>query len=354
MNGQNAHYARMTCARMTLAPIRAYRLHFNCRSHREDEMKRLSVRAVINAAFAIAATLPCLALAKGPAVYEKTDSFSGKTLYYTAPENPKLEGGSFFSERYVLIKFEALSPIDQSQGAYTINIDASLQNWIFISSGKSLDLKLDGQIMSLSGPGSIGNRDVSTDGVEEVADYSFSGDVLKKIAAANSIQFRLYGDKGVLTGTFTPKMMDELRLFAAQVPSLIGDRGASAAPTVEVAKPAQPNAPVPQSTTQPLSDMRPASTTPLRFGASFTTLHGFTARIFKVPTGAGAYVVSVESGSPAEKAGLSKGDVIVTFDGKSVAGNADLQQDVKSHVAGQPAKVGIYRDGNSMQLTAQM
>ncbi len=265
-------------------------------------MKRLSVCAVINVAFAVAATLPCVAFAKGPAVYEKTDGFSGKTLYYTAPENPKLEGGSFFSERYVLIKFEALSPVDQTQGAYyTINIDASLQDWIFISSGKSLDLKLDGKIMSLSGPGSIDNRDVAADGVEEVADYSFSGNVLKKIAAANSIEFRLYGDKGVLTGTFTPKMMDELRLFAAQVPSLIGDRSASAAPTVEVAKPAQAISPLPQSTTQQPSATPspsatgPASTTPLRFGASFTTLHGFTARIFKVPTGGSLSIRVVDS-----------------------------------------------------------
>jgi hypothetical protein len=317
-------------------------------------VKRLSVRVIANTAFVVAAIFPCFALAKGLAVYKKTDSFSGTTLYYTAPENPKLEGGSFFSERYVLIKFEAVSPVGESEAPYTINIDASLQDWIFISSGKSLDLKLDGQIISLSGPGSISNRDVGTDGVEEVADYSFSGDVLKRIAAANSIQFRLYGDKGSLTGTFTPKMMDELRLFAAQVPSLIGDRNASAAPTVEAEKPAQASTATPPSTTPPPSADRPANTTPLRFGASFTTLHGFTARIFKVPTGAGAYVVSVESGSPAERAGLSKGDVIVTFDGKAVAGNADLQQDVKDHTAGQPAKVGIYRDGGPMQLTVQM
>jgi hypothetical protein len=312
-------------------------------------VKRSSIRAIANAAFFIAAILPCVALAKGAVVYEKKDSFSGATLYYTAPENPKLEGGSFFSERYVLMKFEAVSPIGASQAPYMINIEASLKDWIFISSGQSLDLKLDGQILSLSGTGSISNRDVVTDGVVEVANYSFSGNVLKKIAAANSIQFRVYGDRGSLTGAFTPKMMDELRVFADQVPALIGDQGASAAPTVEVEKPVRVNT----ASTPPPAD-RPANATPLRFGARFITLDGVTARIFKVPTGAGAYIVSVDSGSPAEKAGLTKGDVIVNFDGKAVAGHVDLQQYVKDHTAGKPANVGIYRDGAPMQLTAQM
>jgi hypothetical protein len=187
--------------------------------------------------------LPCLAWAKGPTIYEKKDDFKGDTVYFTERLQPKLEGGAFFSMRYVYVNLLAFKPLPSPQ--YAIQFDAELQDWIFINAGESLVLKVDEETITLQGLGSANRREVSSLGVEEVALYAFPLATLKKLAAAKSIQFRVYGSKGQLTGTFTPKMMADLRNFAEQAPVLVGD------PAMEAP------APVPQagaSTTNPVSN----------------------------------------------------------------------------------------------------
>jgi S1-C subfamily serine protease len=49
-------------------------------------------------------------------------------------------------------------------------------------------------------------------------------------------------------------------------------------------------------------------------------------RFYRMPSETGLLVVSVETGSPAERAGLREGDVIVRFDGRDIAGIDDLHR----------------------------
>jgi S1-C subfamily serine protease len=67
---------------------------------------------------------------------------------------------------------------------------------------------------------------------------------------------------------------------------------------------------------------------------------------------AGIMVFSVEPGSPAKKAGLAMGDVIVKFNENSVANFYDLPRLLTEDVVGKKTKMSILRAEKLMELTA--
>jgi putative serine protease PepD len=69
---------------------------------------------------------------------------------------------------------------------------------------------------------------------------------------------------------------------------------------------------------------------------------------------AGAQIQQVESGSPAAKAGLKVGDVVVRFDGNPVQSRDDLAGGVKTHQPGDEVTMEVLRDGKSMTLHATL
>ena len=64
----------------------------------------------------------------------------------------------------------------------------------------------------------------------------------------------------------------------------------------------------------------------------------------------GALVGQVEPGSPAEKAGLKSGDVIVAVDGQDVPHSEDLPRMVAAHKPGTNVKVTVLRDKQSRSI----
>jgi putative serine protease PepD len=64
----------------------------------------------------------------------------------------------------------------------------------------------------------------------------------------------------------------------------------------------------------------------------------------------GAVVVSVESGSPAQSAGIEEGDVIVSFNGKAVTTALDLTTDVQSSAVGSKVSITLWRGQNKMTV----
>lgn len=65
----------------------------------------------------------------------------------------------------------------------------------------------------------------------------------------------------------------------------------------------------------------------------------------------GILVLSVESGSPAERAGLAGGDVIVALNGAAVAGIDDLHRLLPAEAIGVPMPVVIVRGTDKRELT---
>jgi serine protease Do len=75
------------------------------------------------------------------------------------------------------------------------------------------------------------------------------------------------------------------------------------------------------------------------------------AESFGLPKPTGALVSSVEKGSPAEKAGIEAGDVILKFDGKIVASSEDLPRLVGATKPGAKAVVQLMRNKAMRDVT---
>ncbi|WP_243041088.1 DegQ family serine endoprotease [Dyella sedimenti] len=75
------------------------------------------------------------------------------------------------------------------------------------------------------------------------------------------------------------------------------------------------------------------------------------AKAFKLDGGSGAVVTQVTKGSPAEKAGLHAGDVILAFNGQSINSSVDLPPLVGQTPPGSKATLQILRDGKKQDVT---
>jgi serine protease Do len=74
------------------------------------------------------------------------------------------------------------------------------------------------------------------------------------------------------------------------------------------------------------------------------------AKFFHVENNEGAVVSQVEDGSPAAKAGLKVGDVIVELDGQKISDASQLQIEVGQKQPGTSIKLEVMRDGKSVNV----
>ncbi|HXJ83441.1 MAG TPA: DegQ family serine endoprotease [Candidatus Methylomirabilis sp.] len=89
-------------------------------------------------------------------------------------------------------------------------------------------------------------------------------------------------------------------------------------------------------------------------GVTIQPLTPELAKSFGVPDAQGALIASVMDGSPAQKAGLRRGDVITAYNGRRVAGSGDLPLAVAETPIGRDVPLTVLRDGTSMTLTAKI
>jgi serine protease Do len=75
---------------------------------------------------------------------------------------------------------------------------------------------------------------------------------------------------------------------------------------------------------------------------------------FKLDQSKGALVTNVVPGSPADKAGLKRGDVIVEYQGKPVLDPRSLQHHVIRTTIGTEVKMVVIRDGRKHTLNAEI
>jgi serine protease Do len=91
-----------------------------------------------------------------------------------------------------------------------------------------------------------------------------------------------------------------------------------------------------------------------RLGIDAEDIGGQLGSFFGAPDGEGILVRSVNSGSPAEKAGLKAGDVITSFNGERVRSLGDLRQKLASQNDAKTAKIGVLRNRSEVTLSVEL
>jgi S1-C subfamily serine protease len=74
------------------------------------------------------------------------------------------------------------------------------------------------------------------------------------------------------------------------------------------------------------------------------------AHFYRLPSETGLLVVSIEPGSPAARAGLREGDVIIGFDGRDIAGIDDLHRLLTDERVGVGAPLNVIRHTEKLTL----
>jgi len=85
-------------------------------------------------------------------------------------------------------------------------------------------------------------------------------------------------------------------------------------------------------------------------GVEIAGVDAVIAKQFNLPDANGVLVNSVFEGSPAEKAGFKRGDVIVSFAGKDIKSVEELQERVAATQPNKEVLVKIVRDGKKKEL----
>jgi serine protease Do len=88
-----------------------------------------------------------------------------------------------------------------------------------------------------------------------------------------------------------------------------------------------------------------------RIGVAIEPVDKEVAESLGLPKAAGALVRGVEDGSPAAKAGIEPGDLILRFDGKAIEQSVDLPRIVGNTKPGTKAAVEVWRRGATRTVT---
>jgi len=89
-------------------------------------------------------------------------------------------------------------------------------------------------------------------------------------------------------------------------------------------------------------------------GVSIQDLTPELAKSLNISETAGALISGVEKDSPAAKAGLKRGDLVIELDGKKIANSTSLRNMVSAIAPGTKTAVKIIRDGKEQSVTVML
>lgn len=89
-------------------------------------------------------------------------------------------------------------------------------------------------------------------------------------------------------------------------------------------------------------------------GVNLREIDSERAKELKLREEAGVEITRVEEDSPAAKAGIKAGDVVIAYNGQRVEGMEQFSRFVRETPAGREVKILISRDGNSQTLSAKV
>lgn len=80
-------------------------------------------------------------------------------------------------------------------------------------------------------------------------------------------------------------------------------------------------------------------------------LHRRLVRFYNLPVESGVLVVSIEPGSPAERAGVTEGDVVIAFDSKPISSIDDLHRALTEQRVGVRSSLAVLRGSEKIDLS---
>jgi serine protease Do len=86
-------------------------------------------------------------------------------------------------------------------------------------------------------------------------------------------------------------------------------------------------------------------------GVSIQPITEDLARTYRMPEAKGAVISDVTDNSPADKAGLEPGDVVVEVDGRQVEDNNDLSRYIASKAPGTTVRLKLLRNGSDKNVS---
>jgi serine protease Do len=89
-------------------------------------------------------------------------------------------------------------------------------------------------------------------------------------------------------------------------------------------------------------------------GVSIQNLTSELAKSLGIKATSGALISGVEKDSPAAKAGLKRGDLVIELDGKKVADSTSLRNMVSANMPGTKTEVKIIRDGSEQTISVTL
>jgi S1-C subfamily serine protease len=89
-------------------------------------------------------------------------------------------------------------------------------------------------------------------------------------------------------------------------------------------------------------------------GISYVKITRQLAQYYRLPTTAGVLIAQVESDSPADVAGLRKGDIIEAVDGKRVDDNTEISLNVRKKTINDCLTMTINRYGRRFEVPIQL
>ena len=91
-----------------------------------------------------------------------------------------------------------------------------------------------------------------------------------------------------------------------------------------------------------------------RLGIEMADVPAELQRKLRLPTLDGALIAGVEDGSPAERAGLREGDVVITLNGRPIRSSGELRARLGLTPVGEEVELGILRDGAQQRIRTRI
>jgi serine protease Do len=91
-----------------------------------------------------------------------------------------------------------------------------------------------------------------------------------------------------------------------------------------------------------------------QLGVAIQSVDADIAKAFGLSQGGGALVSEVTAGSPAAKAGIERGDIILALNGQAVSGPDDLSVHISEMAPGSTARLKIARNGRTREIAVTL